>query len=317
MILILFLIILGFALIIKGADFLVKGASSLARRYNVSELIIGLTIVSIGTSAPEMVVNLIASVKGYNDVVLGNIIGSNNYNLYIILGISAILYPVTIHRSMILKEIPYTLVAAFAVLLLANDVLLFQEKDNMLSRMDGFILLAFFVLFMIYIFRHLQDGSVATADAGAYYSMPKTLLLLFGGLAGLVIGGKLAVDNAIKLAQMLGVSERIIGLTIVAAGSSLPELATSVMAAYRKKSDIAVGNVVGSSIMNIFLILALSLIISPARYQMSFNIDLTLLIVGTILLLFFTYTGKRARIDRWEGILMLAIFISYTIWLLK
>ena len=294
-----------------------KGASSLARRYNVSELIIGLTIVSIGTSAPEMVVNLIASVKGYNDVVLGNIIGSNNYNLYIILGISAILYPVTIHRSMILKEIPYTLVAAFAVLLLANDVLLFQEKDNMLSRMDGFILLAFFVLFMIYIFRHLQDGSVATADAGAYYSMPKTLLLLFGGLAGLVIGGKLAVDNAIKLAQMLGVSERIIGLTIVAAGSSLPELATSVMAAYRKKSDIAVGNVVGSSIMNIFLILALSLIISPARYQMSFNIDLTLLIVGTILLLFFTYTGKRARIDRWEGILMLAIFISYTIWLLK
>ncbi|MBN2762407.1 MAG: calcium/sodium antiporter, partial [Bacteroidales bacterium] len=315
MILILFLIILGFALIIKGADFLVKGASSLARRYNVSELIIGLTIVSIGTSAPEMVVNLIASVKGYNDVVLGNIIGSNNYNLYIILGISAILYPVTIHRSMILKEIPYTLVAAFAVLLLANDVLLFQEKDNMLSRMDGFILLAFFVLFMIYIFRHLQDGSVATADAGAYYSMPKTLLLLFGGLAGLVIGGKLAVDNAIKLAQMLGVSERIIGLTIVAAGSSLPELATSVMAAYRKKSDIAVGNVVGSSIMNIFLILALSLIISPARYQMSFNIDLTLLIVGTILLLFFTYTGKRARIDRWEGILMLAIFISYTIWL--
>jgi cation:H+ antiporter len=308
---------LGFAITIMGADFLVKGASSLARRYNVPELVIGLTIVAIGTSTPEMVVNLIASVKGYNDVVLGNIIGSNNYNLFIILGLSALLYPVTIKRSMILKEIPYTLVAAFAVLLLANDVLLFHKKSNMLSRVDGLILLVFFVFFMFYIFRHLQDGAANNAEPTVSYAMPKTLLLLGGGLAGLIIGGKLAVDNAIKLAQMMGVSERIIGLTIVAAGSSLPELATSVMAAYRKKSDIAVGNVVGSSILNIFLILALSLIISPAQYQDNFNIDLTLLIIGTILLLLFTYTGKKARIDRLEGLLLLVIYIGYTIFLLK
>ncbi len=316
MVWIILLLVLGFALTIKGADFLVKGSSSLAKRYGVPEMIIGLTIVAIGTSTPEMVVNLIASVKGHNDVVLGNIIGSNNYNLFIILGVSALVYPVTIKRSLILKEIPYTLVAAFAVMILANDILLFHERDNVLSRLDGLILLGFFVLFMIYIFRHWQDGAAEIPIHGENFTMLKTWLLLGGGLTGLILGGKLAVDNAIKLAQVLGVSERIIGLTIVAAGSSLPELATSAMAAYRKKSDIAIGNVVGSSIINIFLILAISLIISPAPYPLSFNVDLTLLIAGTILLLLFTYTGKKASIDRPEGIMLLVIYIGYVIFLL-
>jgi len=262
-------------------------------------------------------VNTIASIEGHNDVVLGNIIGSNNFNTFIILGIAALIFPLTIQRSTVLKEIPYSLIAAFIVLILANDVLLFSGRDDILGRIDGLILLGFFAVFIIYIFRNLQNDSMKSTSTEPYYSILKTLLLLFGGLAGLVIGGKLAVDNAIALAQWFGISERIIGLTIVAAGTSLPELATSAVAAYRKNSDIAVGNVVGSSILNIFFILAISLLISPARYAVSFNVDLTLLIAGTIGLLLFTYTGRKAIIDRWEGILLIAVYIGYTIFLLK
>ncbi|MBN1414379.1 MAG: calcium/sodium antiporter [Bacteroidales bacterium] len=314
---ILFLLILGFALVIKGADFLVKGASSLARRFNVSELIIGLTIVSLGTSVPELVVNVIASIDGHNNVVLGAIIGSNNFNLFIILSISALIFPLTIQRSTILKEIPYSLIAALAVLLLANDVMLFNSHSNILGRADGFVLMGFFALFMIYIFHNLRFDYPENNIPADCYSIPKTMLLLALGMTGLIIGGKLAVNNAVALAQIMGISERIIGLTIVAAGTSLPELATSAVAAYRKKPDIAVGNVVGSSIFNIFFVLAISVIISPAAYPITFNVDLTLLILGTILLLLFTYTGKKARIDRWEAILLLGIFIGYTVFLLK
>ncbi len=317
MIWIVFLLILGFGLTIKGADLLVKGSSSLARRYGVPELVIGLTIVSIGTSTPELVVNIIASLEGHSNVVLGNVIGSNNFNSFVILGISALIFPLAIHRSLVLKEIPYSLVAAFTVLVLANDMLLFNGKQDILGRVDGLILLGFFVIFIVYVISNLQRDYLMNNPSASYYTMPKTLLLLAGGLAGLIIGGKLAVDNAIALAHMLGISERMIGLTIVAAGTSLPELATSAVAAYRKKPDIAVGNVVGSSIFNIFFVLAISLLISPSPYMLSFNVDLTLLIFGTILLLLFTYTGRKAKVDRWEGILLLAIYIGYTIFLLR
>jgi len=317
MIWIVFLLILGFGLTIKGADLLVKGSSSLARRYGVPELVIGLTIVSIGTSTPELVVNIIASLEGHSNVVLGNVIGSNNFNSFVILGISALIFPLTIHRSLVLKEIPYSLVAAFTMLVLANDMLLFNGKQDILGRVDGLILLGFFVIFIVYVISNLQRDYLMNNPSTSYYTMPKTLLLLAGGLAGLIIGGKLAVDNAIALAHMLGISERMIGLTIVAAGTSLPELATSAVAAYRKKPDIAVGNVVGSSIFNIFFVLAISLLISPSPYMLSFNVDLTLLIFGTILLLLFTYTGRKAKVDRWEGILLLAIYIGYTIFLLR
>lgn len=317
MIWIVFLLILGFGLTIKGADLLVKGSSSLARRYGVPELVIGLTIVSIGTSTPELVVNIIASLEGHSNVVLGNVIGSNNFNSFVILGISALIFPLAIHRSLVLKEIPYSLVAAFTVLVLANDMLLFNGKQDILGRVDGLILLGFFVIFIVYVISNLQRDYLMNNPSASYYTMPKTLLLLAGGLAGLIIGGKLAVDNAIALAHILGISERMIGLTIVAAGTSLPELATSAVAAYRKKPDIAVGNVVGSSIFNIFFVLAISLLISPSPYMLSFNVDLTLLIFGTILLLLFTYTGRKAKVDRWEGILLLAIYIGYTIFLLR
>lgn len=310
-------LVVGFLLLIKGADFLVKGASALARRFNIPEIIIGLTIVAFGTSTPELVVNIVASVEGHGQVVLGNVIGSNNFNTFFILGIAVLIFPLTIHRSLILKEIPYTLIAACAVLLLANDVLLFNRENNLLGRVDGLIMLGFFVVFLIYIFRNHQNKSLDDPITAGSYSIQKTILLLVAGFAGLIIGGKLAVDNAVILAQKIGLSERIIGLTVLAAGTSLPELAASAVAAYHKKSDIAIGNIVGSSIFNIFFILAVSLLIAPVEYPVTFNIDLTLFLTGTVLLLLFTYTGRKARIDRWEAIVLIGIFIGYTVFLLR
>jgi len=317
MVLSILLLLAGFGLLIKGADFLVKGASSLARRFHIPEIIIGLTIVAFGTSTPELVVNLVASIEGHGEGVLGNIIGSNNFNLFIILGITALIYPVKIKRSVILREIPFTLVAACIVLLLANDSLLFGRHENILNRFDGLILLGLLVAYLIYIFRNAQNNRIPYPVEEGDYSPRKTLLLLAAGLAGLIIGGKLAVDNAVILAQKIGLSERIIGLTVLAAGTSLPELATSAVAAYRKKSDIAVGNIIGSSIFNIFFILTVSLLISPVHYPVSFNIDLTLFLAGTVLLMLFTYTGRKARIDRWEGIFLIGIFVAYMVFLLR
>ena len=307
----------GFLLLIKGADFLVKGASSLARRFNIPEIIIGLTIVAFGTSTPELVVNIVASVEGRGEVVLGNVIGSNNFNTFFILGVAALIFPLTIHRSIILKEIPYTLIAACAVLLLANDMLLFNRENNWLGRIDGLILLGFFIIILIYIFRNQQNRSLDDSTSAGYYSIQKTVLLLAAGFAGLIIGGKLAVDNAVILAQKIGLSERIISLTVLAAGTSLPELAASAVAAYRKKSDIAIGNIVGSSIFNIFFILAVSFLIAPVRYPVTFNTDLALFLAGTVLLILFTYTGRKAKIDRWEAIVLMGIFIGYTVFLLR
>jgi cation:H+ antiporter len=310
------LLLTGFVLLLKGADFLIKGASSVARRFNVSEMIIGLTIVAFGTSTPELVVNMVASSEGHIDVVLGNIIGSNNFNLFIILGISAMIYPLVIHRSMVLKEIPFSLVAALMVLLLANDNLLFNGRKDMLGRVDGFILLGFFGVFLLYMFRNIKEEKKNNPHPHELQPLARSLIMLVAGFTGLIIGGKLSVDNAVKIAQMLDISERIIGLTVVAAGTSLPELATSAVAAYHKKSDIAVANIVGSNIFNIFLILGLSLLISPAQYQHTFNIDLSLLIAGTIFLLFFTYTGRKAMVDRWEAVILLLSFTGYTLFLI-
>jgi cation:H+ antiporter len=312
------LLIAGFVLLIKGADFLVDGASSLARRFKVSELVIGLTIVAFGTSMPELVVNTIASLKHHNDVVLGNIIGSNNFNLFIILGISAIIHPLVIKRSTVIKEIPYSLLAAFVILILCNDMLLFNKSNDILNRIDGIILLSFFGLFLFYIYRNLHDENIKNkASEENVYSLPRTFLFLALGFAGLIIGGKITVDKAVMLSRMLGISERIIGLTVVAAGTSLPELATSAVAAYRKKSDIAVGNIIGSNIFNIFLILGISSLISPVAFSLQFNIDIILLITGTVLILLFTYTGKKAIIDRWEAFILLGAYIIYMLYIIS
>ncbi len=310
------LLLAGFALLIKGADFLVLGSSSLARRFNISELVIGLTIVAMGTSTPEMVVSLIAAMKGQNDVAVGNVIGSNIFNIFVILGISALIIPIVVQHSTIVKEIPYTIIAAFMVLLLANDHLFTDNRENRIGFVDGLILLAFFAIFLYYIFRNMKNDNPEMPMDQKNYSLWKSLLLIGAGIGGLVLGGSLSVNNAVDIAETLGISERIIGLTILAAGTSLPELATSAVAAYRKNADIAVGNVVGSNIFNIFLVLAISAILHPLPYQMTFNTDITFLIGGTVLLLLFTYSGKKAQIERWQGAALAMLYIGYTVMLI-
>ena len=289
------------------------GSSSLARRFNVPELIIGLTIVAFGTSMPELIVSVVSAANGLIDLTFGNIIGSNIFNLFCILGLAAMISPVTVQKTTIFKEIPYSIIAALVLLLLANDRLYAADRPNQIGPVDSMIMLAFFMLFIFYVFLNMKNENLDMPGDHKVYGLWKTSLLIFGGLTGLVFGGKLSVDNAVDIAHALGVSERIIGLTIIAAGTSLPELATSAVAAYRKNSDIAVGNVVGSNIFNVFLVLPVAALIHPLPYRLTFNFDLTVLIAGSIVLLFFTYSGKKAIIDRWEGAFLFTGFVVYTL----
>ena len=304
------LLLVGLVLLVKGADWLVDGASVLAKKKNVSDLAIGLTIVAFGTSAPELVVNAVAASGNYPDIVFGNIIGSNNFNLFIILGISGLIIPLSVQSSTVWKEIPYSLFAAILLFFLANNYLIGNSEG--LSRMDAVILLVLFLGFLYYVATQLKSDPSAEIVEMKDYSNLKIWVLILLGLAGLVGGGKLVVDNAVAMAQSLGVSEKIIGLTIVAAGTSLPELATSVVAAMRKNTDIAIGNIIGSNIFNIFLILGVSGLIRPLAYNASFNTDLYILAGGTIFLFLAMFTGKRHRLDRWEAILLLVVYLGYT-----
>lgn len=310
------LLILGFIILIKGADWLVNGSVSLAKIYHVSELAIGLTIVAFGTSAPELVVNIISSIKGYNDVTMGNIVGSNLFNLMLILGISGVIFPLTVQIKTIWNEIPFSLLAAIVLLLLVNYTFNTNEIQS-LNRLDGLILLFFFVLFMVYIFINLHSKE-DILEAGYKVLKPgMSILFIVIGLVALILGSKLVVDNAVKIAQYLGASEKLVGITIVSAGTSLPELVTSVVAAFRKKSDIAIGNIIGSNIFNIFLILGVSSLITPINYNHSFNFDIILLIGSTILLFVFMFSGKKYKLDRWESALLLIGYVGYIIYLLK
>ncbi len=315
MILPIILLLIGLLLLVKGADWLVDGASVLAKKYKVSDLAIGLTIVAFGTSAPELVVNSIASMGGYPDIVFGNVIGSNNFNLFMILGIAGLITPLAVQSSSVWKEIPFSLLAVIVLFFLVNNF--FSTDSPSLSAIDGSILLVLFVAFLYYVFTQLKSepetGEIILKD----YSNLKIWGLILAGLAGLVLGGKLVVDNAVAMAQSFGVSEKIIGLTIVAAGTSLPELATSVVASMKKNNDIAIGNIIGSNIFNIFLILGVSSLITPLDYSITFNTDLYILGAGTLFLFLAMFTGKRKRLDRWEAAILLIAYLSYTIYLVS
>lgn len=308
------LIIAGFASLIFGANWLVDGASSLAKKNNVSDLVIGLTIVAFGTSAPELVVNSVASFNGLSDIVFGNIIGSNNFNLFIILGIAGLIYPITVQSSTAWKEIPVSLIVAVLLLLLANDF--FINKNPEISRVDGIILLVGFICFIYYVFAQLKQEKVEVI-AYEEKSNYKIWGLIIIGIAGLIIGGKLVVDNSIDIATQLGVSQKIIGLTIIAAGTSLPELVTSIVAALKKNSDIAIGNVIGSNIFNVLLILSISSFVNPITYNPNFNQDLLILIGGTVFLIMAMFTGKRKKLDRWEAFILLSFYLIYTTYLVS
>lgn len=310
------LLIVGFAVLIKGADLLVDGSSSLAKRMRISEIVIGLTVVAFGTSTPELVVNVLSSLKGNSEIVLGNIIGSNIFNLFLILGIAALIFPLKVKRNSVLKEIPYSLLAVAALYVLANDFLGSKTHQTYLSRLDGIILLVFFAIFIFYTFGISRIGSSHTDEIKI---MPLWQIWLFIGLgfAGLFLGGKLVVDNAVEIARMFGVSDKLIALTIVAAGTSLPELAASSVAAYKKRCDIAVGNVIGSNIFNIFFILGISSTINPVSYNTVFNLDVLVLGVGTAFLVLSMFTGKKHRLDRWEAIGLIIFYVAYTIYIIQ
>jgi len=309
------ILLIGFVILIKGADWLVTGASALAKKKNVSDLAIGLTVVAFGTSAPELVVNVLASFQGHQDIAFGNVIGSNNFNLFVILGIAGLIAPLAVQSSTVWKEIPISFIALVLLFFLANNFFLSGQPG--LSRIDGLILLVMFGLFILYVYMQLKVDPQINLDSHTKYTTMTTWGLILIGLAGLILGGRLVVDSAVKMAQEWGISQKVIGLTIIAAGTSLPELATSVVAAIKKNNDIAVGNIIGSNIFNIFLILGVSSVIRPLPYDMTFNGDLFFLALGTIALFIMMFTGGRKKLDRWEAAILLAVYIGYTVLLVS
>lgn len=320
-IIIYFLFLVGFVLLIKGADWLVDGASSIAKKRNIPELVIGLTIVSFGTSMPELVVNLLASFDGSSEMAIGNVFGSNVANILLILGVSAIIMPLPIQRSIYFTEIPISMVATFMVGFLANASLFAETKSLELSRLDGVLLLLFFLLFMAYIYviskakKNQPDFAMEEEDEEKDISNGKAALFVFLGIAALFLGGKWVVDGAIHIARVMGYSETFIGLTVVAIGTSLPELITSAVAARKGKANLAVGNAIGSNIFNILWILGLSAVINPLPFDVASNADIMMMIAASMLLIFAVIVGKKPRIDRWEGAVFVLAYFGYLAYL--
>ncbi|OEU47820.1 MAG: sodium:proton exchanger [Desulfobacterales bacterium S3730MH5] len=308
---VLFLFVLGFVLLIKGADFLTDGASAVAEKLRVSELVIGLTVVSFGTSLPEFMVNIIASRQGNSGVAIGNILGSNIANILLILGISAIISPIIIRNRTVWVEIPLSLLALLMLGALGNDTLLYGASSSVLTKNDGMVLLSFFAVFMLYIFviakekrkdEHLETRQIKTWSA---------IFMILGGSAALFLGGKWVLDGAVHLARTLGMRECVVGLTIVALGTSLPELTTCAVASFKNKSDISIGNVVGSNIFNVFWVLGCSSIVRPIPFQKAYNSDLGFTILVSLLLFVTMFIGKSKILHRREGILFLFLYCSY------
>ena len=310
------LFILGFVLLIKGADLLVDGSSSIAKKLKISSIVIGLTIVAFGTSAPELIVNIFASISGNTEIAIGNVLGSNIANILLVLGICAIIYPIVAKKNTIAKEIPFALLAAIMVGVMANDFLIDGSGFSGLTRIDGIVLISFFLIFLYYTFgiAKLKDAGikgVEITDHGYFKSIVFVLL----GLVGLTVGGKWIVDGAVHIAEILDVSQSLIGLTVVAIGTSLPELATSAVAAYKKQTDIAIGNIVGSNIFNIFWILGLSSIVRPLPFEQSSNFDIGMTIFASLLLFVVMFIGRKRVIERWQGILMVLLYVAYVVFL--
>lgn len=311
------LIPVGFVLLIKGADVFVEAASSLARRLRISDLAIGLTVVAFGTSLPELAVNVTASVQGNTGITIGNVIGSNIANILLILGVAGVIYPLAVTRGTVWREIPLSLLAAVVVGIAANDLLIDGATASVLSRVDGLVLLCFFAIFLYYsasIARNFEG--VESAASKAVLSPQRIGVMMAIGFVALILGSKWVVDGAVKMATALGISETVIGLTIVAVGTSLPELATSAAAAYRKNPDIAIGNVVGSNIFNIFFILGVSAVIRPVPFEMRANLDIGALLVSSLLLFACMFTGRRHLLERWQAGVFLGGYVLYILLLL-
>lgn len=307
MILNIVLIIVGVALVLWGADRMTDGAVAIAQRLNIPPIVIGLTIVAMGTSMPEFCVSLVSALKGTADLAIGNVVGSNIMNVLLIVGVAAMVSPMMISVSTVKKDIPWAVIAAI--------VLGYFCYDNFLSRYEAFVLFVFFLAFICYTLWCAKKGKITEEkEEKKKYSPLMAVGLVLLGLACLILGSNLFVDSATKVAEALGVSEAVIGLTIVAGGTSLPELATSVVAARKGQSEIAIGNVIGSNVFNIFMILGITGLITPMNMPGITLIDLSLMVLSVILLWFFTYT--KFKVERWEGAFLFGILIVYMWWLI-
>ncbi len=313
------LLIAGFAALIKGADYFVDGASGIAKIFKIPSILIGLTIVAFGTSSPEAAVSISAALKGNNGIALGNVLGSNIFNISVIIGITALIFPLDVHKQTMRKEIPFTLLAGVALLILSLDGFLKDGQSLLLDRADGAILLLFFVVFVYYI----VEAALNTKDSQENYlpdndhETPKlglNLLYTLGGLGAILIGGNWVVNSSIDIATSFGISQTIIGLTIVAIGTSLPELITSITAARKKNTDIAIGNIVGSNIFNIFFVLGASAMISPIAIDPKLMVELFMNIALTIVLL--AFSRSHSKIVKWEGVVFILLYLIYMAYLL-
>lgn len=313
-------LLLGFLFLIKGAGYMIEGASNIAKRFHVSPLIIGLTIVAFGTSAPELIISLLASIKGSNEIALGNVIGSNISNIALIIGIGAVIYPLAIRSSTIAKEIPYAILACFVLLIAVSDIYLQRITMNELSRADGFIFLLFFVIFVYYTINsaltareeerfRLGKEFKKEYDREKPKKLAKSVTFFLTGLAGILIGGEWVVKSAITIATLLGVSEGLIALTIVAIGTSLPELAAVIAATVKKEPDIAIGGIVGSNIFNTLLILGVASSIKPLAFKTALYTDMWIMIALTAVLFFFSFMHKK--ITRSTGAVFVTSYICY------
>ena len=302
----------GLVLILLGANYLTDGASSLAKRFKISDLVIGLTVVAFGTSAPELAVSLSSAIKGSADIAIGNVVGSNMFNTLMIVGCTAFFAPIVVTRNTLLKEIPLCILASVALLAISNDMLLDKQPLDVVSRTDGFLLLLFFIIFMVYTFSIARQHGDEEAEEVKQIPLWLSLIYIIGGLAALVFGGNIFVDGATGIARSLGVSESVIGLTLVAGGTSLPELATSVVAALKKNPEMAIGNVVGSNLFNIFLVLGASATITPLNLIGITNFDLLSLVIASVILWFFGVFYKKRTITRVEGTVLVVCYIAYT-----
>jgi len=307
-------IIVGFIALVKGADWLVDGASAIAKRFGISDLVIGLTVVAFGTSMPEFVVNMVSVAEGSTDLALTNILGSNIINTFVILGLTALVYPIASQKRSRDFDIPMSIIAGIFVLTFVAVQLPFGEDGRGVGRIGGAILLMLFCYFLYNTFRHAKEHSDENelANEGVReLSIRRAVALMLGGLVGLIVGGELIVKSAVDIATRIGVSEAIIGLTVVALGTSLPELATSVIAATKHNSDIAIGNVFGSNIFNVFFVLASSAVVHPLPAYAGIELDALMVASGSVIVWMAVKTNQERKIQRWAGALLLIVYAGY------
>ena len=307
-------IVVGFVALVKGADWLVDGASAIAKRFGISDLVIGLTVVAFGTSMPEFVVNMVSVAEGSTDLAITNILGSNIINTFVILGLTALVYPIVSQKRSRDFDIPLSIIAGILVLAFVAVELPFGECGKGIGRMGGIVLLMMFCYFLYNTFRHAKDHPDESEEVivkSEELPVRRAIALMLGGLVGLVVGGELIVKSAVDIAMRCGVSEAIIGLTIVALGTSLPELATSVIAAAKHNSDIALGNVFGSNIFNVFFVLATSAIVRPLPAYEGIELDALMAALGSIIVWLAVKTNHERKVQRWAGALLLLVYGAY------